>query len=217
MKPANLPFNLVLLFLLFFISIFFFGYIVHEVIHEKETHFDERVLNYLSGHTRQGMIRVMEFISWLGTFTAMFIAYLILVIWLLVKNKKGRALFVAVVALSSSGLLFLLKDIYQRLRPSDQLTEAAYNYGFPSGHAALPFILYGIVIYMIWKTSVPRPLKYTISVFLFLLSIFIGFSRIYLRKHYPSDVIAGFCIGIAYLTIAIWLMRRSYNHQAASS
>jgi membrane-associated phospholipid phosphatase len=56
--------------------------------------------------------------------------------------------------------------------------------------------------------------KYILGAVLILTALLIGFSRIYLRLHYLSDVIAGFSIGFAWLAIAIWMMERLKKQSA---
>jgi membrane-associated phospholipid phosphatase len=67
---------------------------------------------------------------------------------------------------------------------------------------------YGLLIYIIYKMVEPRWLKWSLIVFLFVLAMIIGFSRVYLRVHYATDVIAGFCVGFLWLVFAIWLLNR---------
>jgi membrane-associated phospholipid phosphatase len=86
--------------------------------------------------------------------------------------------------------------------------EPLKNFSFPSGHASSGFIFYGLLAYLIWKTNIPRAYKLIIATLLILLSLLIGFSRLYLRMHYPSDVIAGFCNGFAWLILSIVLLER---------
>ena len=50
--------------------------------------------------------------------------------------------------------------------------------------------------------------KYVIGILLLLFAILIGFSRIYLRVHYTSDVVAGFCIGLAWMLLSVWVLER---------
>ena len=52
----------------------------------------------------------------------------------------------------------------------------------------------------------------SLNLFLALIIFFIGFSRIYLRVHYTSDVLAGFSIGIIWLVISIFVMNRIENY-----
>jgi membrane-associated phospholipid phosphatase len=210
----KLPVRLVLLFILFILSVYFFGYIVHEVLWEKEINVDERILNFLTHYVSPGVTRFMDLVSYLGSDYILFLEYAILIIWLLIKKKKSIALNVALVGISSSLLLFFLKDVFHRGRPLHPLNEPAYNYSFPSGHTSLSFIFYGLLIYLAWTNTLSKRHKYILSIFLLLLSLLIGFSRIYLRKHYPSDVIAGFCVGFAWLVLSIWFLQKVKNNSS---
>lgn len=101
-----------------------------------------------------------------------------------------------------------MKLSFHRLRPPNPLIDKLVNFSFPSGHATSPFIFYGLLTYLVLKTEIPKLHKYTIAIILILFSLLIGFSRIYLRVHYLSDVLAGICIGFAWLFLAVWLFEK---------
>ena len=101
-----------------------------------------------------------------------------------------------------------MKLFFQRVRPPDPLIAPLQNFSFPSGHATSAFIFYGLLAYLIWKTDLNRTYKYLIATVLIIFSLLIGFSRVYLRVHYPSDVVAGFCIGFSWLVVTISLFTR---------
>jgi len=82
------------------------------------------------------------------------------------------------------------------------------QFSFPSGHAMAGIIFYGLLVYLLSKSLFPRFFKILLSFILLLFSIVIGFSRIYLRAHYPSDVMAGFCMGTAWLILVILLFEQ---------
>jgi undecaprenyl-diphosphatase len=104
--------------------------------------------------------------------------------------------------------MFILKNLFGRQRPDIPLLREAAGLSFPSGHAFMSVTFYGLMIYIVWET-IKRPwLKITLAVLLVLLIHIIGFSRIYLRVHYASDVIAGFATGFLWLVTSLWIMRR---------
>jgi membrane-associated phospholipid phosphatase len=74
-----------------------------------------------------------------------------------------------------------------------------------------------LLAYLVWKTNMSKLLRCVIAVVLITFSLLIGFSRIYLRVHYPSDVGAGFCIGFAWLILTIWLFERGQRKTAFHS
>jgi undecaprenyl-diphosphatase len=110
------------------------------------------------------------------------------------------------VLLSSLLLMSLLKRLIQRQRPPDPLVDGITNFSFPSGHAFMGVAFYGLLI---WYTSVcisNKWLRRIVILFLLFIIAAIGFSRIYLRVHYATDVIAGVCIGFVWLDFCLWFI-----------
>jgi undecaprenyl-diphosphatase len=104
--------------------------------------------------------------------------------------------------------MFLLKNLFKRQRPTIPLLEHAKGLRFASGHALMSVTFYGLLIYIIFKSVENKPLKWTLISLLIILIALIGISRIYLRVHFASDVIAGYCVGFLWLVFAIWLLNR---------
>jgi undecaprenyl-diphosphatase len=68
---------------------------------------------------------------------------------------------------------------------------------------------YGLLMIIIWREERPHPvLKWVLLLLVVLLILFIGFSRIYLRVHYFTDVVAGICIGSFWLLLSSFLIDR---------
>lgn len=194
---------------LFIGALLFFVYIMHEVLWDKEEELDNAFFSFLSENVISSQLtRIMEVITYGASGTFLKISYGLLVIGYLVKKNWKRSVEIAVVGLGGFVVNYILKLSFQRLRPPNPLIEPLHNFSFPSGHATSGFIFYGLLLYLIWKTKIHNSLKYIFGSILVFLALVIGFSRIYLRLHYLSDVVAGFCVGIAWLSLSIWLMER---------
>lgn len=142
---------------------------------------------------------ILKAVTFLGNHKFLIPANLFLIGFLLYRKKKKLALTVLIVALSSLLLKIGLKELFQRPRPASPLVDGITNYSFPSGHALMGIALYGLLIWMIRQQPGERWRRNGLIIFLVLLILVIGFSRIYLRVHYATDVIAGYCIGILWL------------------
>jgi undecaprenyl-diphosphatase len=113
--------------------------------------------------------------------------------------------------------LFVLKGLFKRDRPDLPLVENITNYSFPSGHALLTFILCSIFIYLIWQGNKKLFWKFFFSFLLLLFAFIVGVSRIILRVHYPTDVLAGFCMGFAWSILSFWLMNKMTEKKSVLS
>ena len=192
----------------FLLSLFVFAFIVNETFREKEDAFDLSVMAFFSGHSNSAIIQAMRIITFFGSSTFLFPAYVVLIGLFYFQKKLQEGVDILVIALTSTVLMFGLKLVFHRLRPPTPLIKGITTYSFPSGHALSSFIFSGILIYLIWKESV-RPLwKYLSIGLLLLFSISIGISRIVLNVHYATDVIAGFCLGFAWVIFSFWILSR---------
>jgi undecaprenyl-diphosphatase len=104
--------------------------------------------------------------------------------------------------------MFGLKELFHRKRPDLPLVRTLDNFSFPSGHALSSFIFCSVLVYLVWKGALKNTWKWILSALLILFSICIGISRIVLRYHYASDVIAGFCLAVAWVIFSLWLERK---------
>jgi len=212
----KLPIGLIMLLALFAGALFLFGIVAHEVLWEKEEEVDQEVFNFLSAHViSNGLTGFMETVTYFASSLFLQIAYgVVIVIYLIAKNIK-RVFEIAAIGLGGYVINYFMKISFQRARPPHPLIDPLQNFSFPSGHATSGFIFYGLLAYLIWKTNIAKPLKIVIASILILFSFLIGFSRVYLRVHYTSDVVAGFCIGFAWLLLTIYLLERMKKKSGA--
>jgi membrane-associated phospholipid phosphatase len=154
----------------------------------------------------------MLFVTFLGKHQFLIPANLMLLVYFLfIRRQTWFSIRVAAVALSSLVLMVLLKNLFRRRRPLAPLLTAARGLSFPSGHAIMSVTFYGLLIYILQHTVSEGWLSGSLSGIILLLIFLIGFSRVYLRVHYPSDVLAGFIIGLLWLFLSLNLIQKIEN------
>ena len=93
----------------------------------------------------------------------------------------------------------VLKFIVHRPRPEGFRLIAESGYSFPSGHSMVAMAFYGLLAWMVWTYERDPFVRRTCVTGFALVVVLVGVSRIYLGVHYASDVIAGFCLSLAWL------------------
>ena len=157
--------------------------------------------------------RLMRRITFFGTHRFFIPANLWLIAYFVfVRRKSWYSIRIASVALSSLVIMLVLKKIFNRNRPDNPIRQALGK-SFPSGHALMSMTFYGLLVYIIHKTVHNVPFRWTLTIPLLGFVQLIGLSRIYLRNHYPSDIVAGNVTGLLWLIISLRLMARiEANH-----
>ena len=193
---------------LFLVVLFIFVAITDEIVLEHETGFDQNIFKAILSLESPFATRLMERITFFGSSNFLFPAYLALIVYYLFRKNIRLALDITMIGLSSTGILFLFKEIFKRQRPLDPLIRNVTGFSFPSGHSFSSFTFFGLIIYILWKTRINTAWKISVTIILFLLAATIAFSRVYLRVHYPSDIIAGFCLSIIWLMLSLWILHK---------
>ncbi len=184
-----------------------FLFIAKMIFKEKKEDFDLNAFRFLRNQVSDINTDVMNVFSFLGSHNFLIPANLILIAYFLfIKQHRWYSIKVPVVAISSLVLMLGLKNLFQRDRPLTPLFEAARGYSFPSGHATMSITFYGLLIFLVWINIKNVWLKWLFTILLALLIAFIGISRVYLRVHYTSDVLAGFSIGLMWLLLSLWIL-----------
>ena len=100
-------------------------------------------------------------------------------------------------------------DYLPQLLP--ELQADFQRYSFPSGHAGSILVAYGALTIMTWRAPVVRPVvRWLMLVCVAILVIGVGFGRVYLGVHWPSDVLAGYLLGATWLAFA-QIICRAYD------
>ena len=200
---------------LFMTALVLFAYIADEIVLENNTGFDTEVLNYVRAHQTHLLISVMKVVTFFGSSQFLLPAYILLIIFYLIKKNKAYAIDIAIIGISSTAVMFLLKSIFKRHRPPMPIVQTINGYSFPSGHSLSAFIFCSILGYLIFQSSIKKFYKYSIAFVLVLCSVAIGLSRIVLNVHYASDVIAGYSLGLVLVLLAFSIIRNIRKVQPA--
>ena len=204
-----LSFELLIILTLFVISLFAFVFLVYWIIKQNRVGFDFAVFRFVEPYVSEMNTQIMNSITFLGAHQFLIPANLILIAYFLfIKKHRWYSIKVPVVSIGSLLVMMGLKNIFSRPRPDNPILREVSNFSFPSGHAMLSFTFYGLLVYLVWINVRNLWWRWTLVVLLFLLIFVIGSSRIYLRYHYATDVLAGFCLGLMWLVISISVLSR---------
>ncbi len=181
---------------LFLVLTTIFAYIAREVVEGETLQSDRSILLRLNHFATPELDKLVVGITSLGdVISVLTITAGILII--LACRKKWQAFTQVAFGIAGAGLLnFTLKLIFERNRP--QLWEWIIHessYSFPSGHAMLTGALAFTVIVLAWHTRYRYAAIAGGTAYIML----IGFSRLYLGVHYPTDILAGWCVSLAWV------------------
>jgi len=170
--------------------------------------FDKMIFDYISNFVSPAKTDFLLFITFLGNHKFLIpVNVLILTFFIIRKNRRFSVRIIALL-MTSLVLLFLLKLSIQRPRPDDPLLEAVRGFSYPSGHALMSIIFYGLLTYIAWKEIKNKWIRLAVVFLLILLILMISYSRIYLRVHYTSDVLAGLSVGFIWLVVSLWIIKK---------
>jgi undecaprenyl-diphosphatase len=146
--------------------------------------------------------RIMLGITLLGEPVVLLLICLGLGSGLLYYNRRTEATTLSIAAVGAIGLNYWLKVLFGRARPAlwNHIVDVGLH-SFPSGHAMASIAIYGFIGYILAK-QFPQWRK-RIFALTTVLIIAIGFSRLYLGVHWPTDVAAGYAVGLLWLIACI--------------
>lgn len=186
-----------------------------DTVREGESQrFDNRVIEWCWHHKGpQWLQDCARDVTALGGFTVLALVVIAVVNFLLISRKRGGAALVIAATIGGVLISSMIKHLVNRDRPPREY-QAAYVFtrSFPSGHSMLSAVVYLTLGALLAQVTKERVLKlYFISVAL-ALTFLVGISRVFLRVHWPTDVLAGWTAGLVWailcLLIAHQLQRR---------
>ena len=176
-----------------------FAMLAQEMLEGDTRQFDDTVRLFVHAHSSTELTTIMRFLSVIGSPLVVTTTAIAACIALWFVGHPRRAILIAVTVGGGSLLMWVLKMGFHRPRPVPFFdTRLPESYSFPSGHAMLSFCLC-LTAAALFSVKQRSPFaRMAIWAFWVGLSGAIGYSRIYLGVHYPSDVLAG------YLGALVW-------------
>lgn len=149
----------------------------------------------------------------LGGYPILILISIFVVIALLIGRKASAAFFLSVTLISGSVVSSLLKLLFNRPRPDlvDHL-DKTFTSSFPSAHAMVSMIAWLTLAAVAVRFMKSRPLRIYVLWGAVTIALMIGMTRVYLGVHWPSDVIAGWAMGLTWASFS-WLIADAFSRR----
>ena len=172
--------------------------------------FGLNIISYIQNLENEWLTKFYKMITIIADTYQSAIITILLVALLYIKKYYREALFLTI-TMSTCGLAMpLLKNIFSRERPNFYRLIEISGYSFPSGHTTSATTMY-LTLAIILLSIMKKLNKYFVFSIAVLGIVIIGSSRIYLGVHYPTDVMAGICLGISIVSTVYFLY---YNNSS---
>lgn len=175
-----------------------FGIITGRVVNGATDAFDETALLWINQQASHTFDTFFVAVTQLGDVVVIPLVSLLLVGVFLAKKRPLKALFVAIAMGGAMLLNVLLKSVIDRSRPD--LWEWIIHetsLSFPSGHATASMALALMVMMLFWRTK----WRLWLAIVGPLYVVLVGVSRLYLGVHYPTDILGGWLLSAAWVSL----------------
>lgn len=173
---------------------------------ERETSgIDKRVLLDIHSHSTPFLNSLMLHTTNLGSPLFLAIAAFLLGLYFAYKKQVKNFLIVGGGMVGAAGLAFVIKSVVERPRPHLWHHAIAHDTGFSfiSGHATMSMAFVAVIIAIVWHTKWRYPAIIGGGLYV----LYIGFSRLYLGLHYPTDIIGGWIVAFAWVLVVVLTLR----------
>jgi undecaprenyl-diphosphatase len=201
--------------------IWIFATLADKVFEGDTRQFDEWVLSALRDPANPGELRGPRWLRWgaeditaLGSATVLGLTVLSVTGYLFLHGLYRNGLFVFSASVGGWILNWSLKQVFARTRPSvvPHLREVVTS-SFPSGHALTSAAVYLTLGALLMRIAEGRLAKYYCIAIAMFVTFLVGSSRVVLGVHYPTDVLAGWVIGMSWALLC-WMVERLLERRA---
>lgn len=164
--------------------------------------FDESTLDFIEKFRTPMLTKIFQGITFFGSAPVIIVMSFIVIAILLQNKKRIAALWFTYFTVVDVLITFIIKNLTQRNRPDPLERLIQQNdFSLPSGHSSSSIFLYGVMLVLMLPYISSKPLRVILTIVTALWILLIGFSRMYLGVHYPTDVAAGYLLGGTLLAI----------------
>lgn len=184
-------------------SLLVFLVLLRRVLAGEILSFDHAAIALMVGHVRSAWLTpVMVAVSAAVTAVPLIACILVVGIAARCRGLRGIGVFCAVNLAGSTLLNQALKFAIQRPRPDVSLRLVDIGgFSFPSGHSMAAMASFGLGIWLVRRYVADPLVRRLLMAMLALMTVAVGFSRVYLGVHYASDVLGGFCASLIWLVV----------------
>jgi membrane-associated phospholipid phosphatase len=153
---------------------------------------------------------LMRFVSWPGFSPQSFLIPLVIAVAWYLFGFHWEAVASVFAALFPPIVNVLVKDYIRRPRPTIDLVNVfsvLNSYSFPSGHVMFYVGFFGFMWFLVYTLMKRSWRRTTLLIILGMLIVLVGFSRVYLGQHWPSDVLGAYLLGTLTLVSIVWFYR----------
>ncbi|MGA9627705.1 MAG: phosphatase PAP2 family protein [Bryobacteraceae bacterium] len=188
------------------LALILFAWLAREVTHGDAMRLDTPIRNAVHARSSPPLTAMMRGVSLCGSEVILVPLGVILVWWLVAAKRRRAAVVFGVAALGAEALDQIMKLLFDRPRPEPFFGLASpITHSFPSGHAMVSCCFFGVLAMILAARGAPRaPSRFkrtAIFAGAALLVVLMGFSRVYLGFHYPTDVLAGYAAAVVWLAV----------------
>lgn len=168
------------------------------------TQIDTRVINLIPSIRTPLQTQIFTYATFLGSAVAIAFVVVTTAIMLWLSRQRLSAIILAASTIVTEVLGYSIKLLVGRVRPDVALRLVKQeSYSFPSGHALISTVVYGVLAYWIYRSLRSSLARLIVGVVYIATVFMVSLSRIYLAVHYPSDVIGSILLGGFILTLVI--------------
>lgn len=181
-----------------------FGGLIDELFEaEGLDHVDRIADGFVAPLRSEPGFRAFLWLTELGASPTFVAIGLVSTAFLLIENRLNYVPALWTTLLGSQATTWIGKFAIDRTRPEFLEIARAYSPSFPSGHSTAAMAVYGFLAYIVVRRVASRRARFEVIYWTGVLIALIGFSRIYLRVHFLSDVASGLLVGAFWLLVGV--------------